>query len=106
MPQQMNRLSVKTIQSAKTQGYYADGGGLYLQVSKWCTKSWVFRYSIKGITLSKSGKQISWDMGLGPLHTVSLAQARQKSAEFRTHLLNGLDPRSVREQKKYGPSFA
>jgi len=48
-------------------GYYADGGGLYLQVSKSGTKSWVYRFTLLGKTR---------DMGLGSLNYVSIADAR------------------------------
>lgn len=27
-------------------GHYRDGNGLYLQVSKWGTKSWVFKFTV------------------------------------------------------------
>src|SRR5215207_4452526 len=97
MARKMNRLTVKTVGSLKERGYYADGGGLYLQISQWKTKSWVFRYSIKGKSLSSAGKQISYDMGLGALHTVSLAEARAKTTDCRRLLLSGIDPRVARE---------
>ena len=32
----------------KAPGYYGDGGGLFLQVSKYGCKSWVFRFKASG----------------------------------------------------------
>lgn len=62
---------------------YADGGGLYLQVTASGAKSWIFRY--------RFGAKRR-DMGLGPLHTVSLADARSKATECRALKLAGDDP--------------
>ncbi|WP_068305693.1 site-specific integrase [Pararhodobacter sp. CCB-MM2] len=39
-------LTVAKIKSLKKPGHYRDGGGLYLQVSKWGTKSWVFKFTV------------------------------------------------------------
>ena len=37
-------LTVKRIERLKEKGRYADGGGLYLQVSESGSKSWVFKF--------------------------------------------------------------
>lgn len=39
-------------------------------------------------------------MGLGPTHTVSLAEARQKALDCRKTRLDGLDPIEVRRGKR------
>ena len=86
-----DRLSVKAVDGKKTPGYYADGGGLYLQVSPSGSKSWIFRYT-RGIN-PKNGKPKQNEMGLGPLLEISLARAR-KAAELQRELLAlGKDPR-------------
>lgn len=90
MARKIHRLSAKTIAAIREPGYYPDGGNLYLQVSRWGTKSWIFRYM--------RGK--SRDMGLGPLHTVSLADARNKATACRRLLLDGLDPLEAREARR------
>lgn len=77
----------------KEPGYYGDGGGLYLQVSKAGTKSWIFRYS-----LNKKSRE----MGLGPLHTITLSQAREKARTCRVSLLEGIDPLDARNATKVG----
>jgi hypothetical protein len=64
-------------------GYHGDGGGLYLQVGAAGTKSWMFRFTLNGR---------SREMGLGPLHTISLEKAREKAQACRELLLDGVDP--------------
>jgi integrase len=88
------------VKNATRRGYYSDGGGLYLQVgapSKAAlerdpeavgAKSWVFRY--------KAGSKL-YEMGLGPLHTVGLAEARTKARRCREQRLDGLDPLAARQ---------
>lgn len=39
-------LTVAQIKALKKPGHYRDGKGLYLQVSVWGTKSWVFKYTV------------------------------------------------------------
>jgi integrase len=72
-------------------GMYADGLGLYLKVRDGNSKSWIFRYRIRGKLR---------DMGLGPFHTVSLAQAREKAEVCRVMRLNGLDPLQERLKER------
>ena len=62
---------------------YADGGGLYLAISKAGVRSWIFRYRVA------SGERAH---GLGPLHTVSLKQARERALVCRQQRLDGIDP--------------
>ncbi|UBM27085.1 integrase arm-type DNA-binding domain-containing protein [Pseudomonas sp. p1(2021b)] len=91
MARGINKLSALAVQKAKDPGYYGDGGGLWLQVSKLGGKSWVFRYTRNGKT---------HDMGLGPVHTVSLSEARSKSLEHRKSLLEGIDPLEAKKAKQ------
>jgi hypothetical protein len=83
-----NKLSAAGMNARKKQGRYADGLGLYLQVSSAGTKSWLFRFQ-----RDRKPRQ----MGLGPLHTVSLADARQQAAQARRMLLDGIDPIQARQ---------
>ena len=83
MALQLNRLSARKVATLTEPGYYPDGGGLYLQVAKGGGRSWVFRY--------RFGSRRP-EMGLGPLHVVSLAQAREAAADARKLLLAGVDP--------------
>ena len=75
-------LTVIEIKHAKP-GNYIDGNGLYLQVSKSGTKSWIYRYQINGRRR---------EMGLGAVDTVPPGEARAKAAEFKSLATKGIDP--------------
>lgn len=91
MARGVKKLSAKAVAAATKPGYYGDGAGLYLQVSASGSKSWIFRFMLTGRAR---------EMGLGPLHAVSLADARKSAEECRKHLIEGMDPISVRERFK------
>jgi integrase len=92
-PHVLHRLSDLTIKRTKAPGAYADGGGLYLQVAESGAKSWLFRYSRKGMGAEgPDGKPKGRAMGLGPLHTVTLLEARDEAMRCRKLLLQGIDP--------------
>ena len=88
MTQRIHRLSAVKVANLKHRGMYADGGGLYLQVSQNGTRSWIFRFK-------QSGR--SRDMGLGSLTAVSLATAREIAADCRRKRSAGLDPIETRK---------
>ena len=85
-----NKLSAAFIRNASEPGLYADGHGLYLQVSVFETRAWVFRYMIGGVARK---------MGLGAIHTVSLAEARKRAAEARLKVFDGIDPIENKKEK-------
>jgi integrase len=87
MTQKIHRLSAVKVANIKQRGMYADGGGLYLQVSENGGRSWIFRFKQNGRAR---------DMGLGSLTSVSLATAREMAAECRRTRLTGVDPIEVR----------
>jgi integrase len=72
-------------------GQHHDGGGLYLMVGKGAGRSWIFRYR-------RDGKL--HDCGLGPAHTVTLADARQKAHDCRSALYAGSNPVEIRRRKR------
>jgi integrase len=88
MTQGIHRLSAVKVANLKQRGMYADGGGLYFQVSQNGTRSWIFRFK-------QSGR--SRDMGLGSLTAVSLATAREIAADCRAKRSAGLDPIETRK---------
>ena len=88
MSRQIGRLSALAVSRARKRGMYPDGGGLYLQVTASGAKSWVYRYMLNGRPRY---------MGLGPLHTVTLADARVKALEARRLRLAGVDPIDARD---------
>ena len=91
MARSIGKLTAMAITQAKRRGYYGDGGGLFLQLSVSGAKSWVFRFK-------ESGRLR--EMGLGPTHTVSLAEARQKALECRKVRLDGHDPIEARKAER------
>ncbi len=93
----INKLSAMTVQRSKAPGYYGDGGGLYLQISKLGGKSWVFRFVPRGQPRSETGRTRPREMGLGPVHTVSLAEAREKALVCRKLVAEGRDPIETRK---------
>jgi len=86
-----NKLTARTVETKKAPGYYSDGGNLYLRVSQNLTKTWAFYYK-------KEGKRT--EMGLGSFGNVSLEQAREKAAELRKQIANGIDPLGERQQQE------
>jgi integrase len=86
-----NQLTTRKVATAKKPGHYGDGSGLYLQVSKFGTKSWVFRFMVDGVTR---------EMGLGSLNTFTLKGARERARECRQLLNRGEDPIDARKLKK------
>ena len=83
MPRIAKRLTTVKVNALRKPGLFADGDGLYLQITPTGSKSWVFRYKSNGRAR---------DMGLGPISAVNLAQARQKAAECRQQRSAGKDP--------------
>ena len=95
MARAIGRLTALKVDKAKEAGMYADGGGLYLRVTRDGTKNWVFRFMLNG--------RPRW-MGMGPLHTIGLADARARAAECRKQRHDGIDPidarRAARQQAR------
>jgi integrase len=91
----IGKLTALKANKAKTPGYYGDGGGLFLQVSRYGSKSWVFRFKASGRLR---------EMGLGSLDTYSLAEARERARECRKLRDEGRDPieerRTARDRAK------
>jgi integrase len=83
----IHKLSAVKVARLKTAGLHGDGGGLWLQVTPSGGRSWAFRFMLGG-----RARQ----MGLGPLHSVSLAEAREKARMCRRQLLEGIDPIEAR----------
>src|SRR3979409_2446442 len=79
----------------KRPGRYHDGHGLILVVVNPNNASWQLRYQ-------RNGRE-RW-LGLGPLHTVTLKDARERARAARLQLLDGMDPIDVRRARAATPS--
>jgi Arm DNA-binding domain len=94
----VNRLTATAIRSQLERGLHADGNGLYLQVSAFGTKAWIYRYQRDGTPRM---------MGLGAVNTSSVAAARKSLAGARDRaqdahelLLGGTDPINSRQVQR------
>jgi integrase len=76
-------LTARQVETAKTPGLKADGGGLYLQIAPSGAKTWIYRFQVRGRRR---------DMGLGSVDVYSLAEARRKAADSRRLVAEGIDP--------------
>jgi integrase len=85
----LNRLSAATVRSARKPR--CDGGGLWLLADETGPKSWAFRFMREGVAR---------EMGLGPIHTIGLADARQRAQECRRLLLDDVDPIEDRKRRR------
>jgi integrase len=91
MARTIGRLTaLKVARAAGTPGMYADGGGLYLQVTKGGA-SWIYRYMLNGRAR---------EMGLGPLALFGLQEARAKALESRRLRHEGIDPIEARHKAR------
>lgn len=71
-------------------GATADGDGLYLKITPSGNASWQYRYQI-------AGKRRM--MGLGACSVVSLAEARDKAADARKLVKQGIDPLDAKQEQ-------
>ena len=84
-----NSLTAATVRDANQPGRYGDGGGLYLNVAKGGTKSWVMRASVGGQRMDK---------GLGGYPKTSLSAARRMADTYRGMIAEGRNPWTKEEQ--------
>jgi integrase len=89
MARTIGRLTDLNVRRANKPRLYPDGGGLYLQIARNGSKSWIFRYGPQGRRYH----------GLGPLHAVSLSEARERARACRQLILAGGDPIDARRQR-------
>lgn len=96
MARQLHRLSPRAAITTSVAGRYADGGGLYLVVSHTGSRKWVFRFRWKG--------KLS-DMGLGSASVVPLSRARERAAEARLKIAEGVNPLAEKRAARAIPTF-
>ncbi len=86
------KLSAVKVAKLKGPGRFGDGRGLWLHLGKDGGRSWVFRYTRQGRAR---------EMGLGPTHAVSLADARELARLARRQIIvDGIDPLDARNQQR------
>ena len=78
--------SLRVARGVGKPGMYADGGGLYLQVTTGGA-SWIYRYMLSGRAR---------EMGLGPLRLFGLQEARAKALDASRLRHEGIDPIEAR----------
>ena len=87
----MGNLTAAKAKSLTKPGLHGDGDGLYLNVTRTGSRSWVQRISIGGRRC---------EIGLGPFPIVSLARARGLAAANRTAVAEGRDPLAEKLEAK------
>lgn len=86
----INKLSARSVETLSAPGWHGDGGGLWLRIFTDGSKRWIFAWE-----RDKRRRE----MGLGPLSSVSLANARRKAEEAREFLAAGRDPLEAKREQ-------
>jgi integrase len=97
MVREVGKLSPAKVRHAFKPGLYGDGAGLWLLVGPGGAKSWVYRFMIAGRARS---------MGLGAVHTIGLAEARERARAARRLCLDRIDPLEARNAARAGRTAA
>ena len=66
----VKRLTVRELQTISQPGLYSDGDGLYLQVTPPSSKTWIYRYQLKGrrrVTIQRSVRRSTSNREYGRL---------------------------------------
>ena len=87
----MGKLTALKIRSLAEPGRYADGDGLFLDVTGKAAGRWVLR-------VQSNGRRR--EIGLGSLKNVSLADARDSAFVMRKKIAQGIDPVAERKQER------
>lgn len=96
MARTVGKLTALKVDKARKAGLYGDGGGLYMRITPKGTKNWVYRFMLHG--------KARW-MGMGALHTITLAEARTRVAEHRKQRFDGIDPIAARRAERQQASL-
>lgn len=92
MARPIHKLSARGVATSTKTGLYSDGGGLYLQVSRSGSKSWIYRFMMN--------RKVR-DMGLGSVLDFTLAEAREKARDCRRLVHEGIDPIEERNERRH-----
>lgn len=91
MARKINRLNARMVPTIKTFGRHADGGGLYLSISPNGGRRWVFLFRWHGKLT---------EIGFGSARDVTLSRARDRAAQARLMLTEGINPKDASKPKK------
>jgi integrase len=89
-----HRLSPAFVRNCKIPGVYIDGGGLRFRIMPNGCRTWIMRITIRGVRR---------DISLGPLATLSLAEARDKAHAIRKGVAEGRAPVAERAIRHVHP---
>jgi integrase len=93
----VGKLTAARLKSLTEPGRYSDGDGLFLVVKPAGGRNWVLRALC-------AGKRR--DIGLGPLKSVDLGDAREAAHQIRRQIARGLDPIAERKRERQAiPNF-
>lgn len=108
-----NRLKPLQVKNETRPGFYSDGKGLYLQIGPTGTKSWVFKYTVRGqrrgmgmgpVNLADFGKQgrhtPQWGDVTLTWGSMTLAEARTEAAKLAALVRTGIDPLEAKEAER------
>ena len=93
----LNKLTARQVETLRGPFKVGDGGGLWLKSRRPGDASWVFAYM-------RNGK--ARELGLGPLHSVSLAEARTRARQARQVILDGRDPIEAKREAQQAARVA
>ncbi len=92
MAKRTERLTALKVKSLSKPGRYGDGHNLYLQITDAGVRSWLLRYRDPSGALTEGGRPKEKWLGLGPVHTYTLAEARERARDARKLIDKGYGP--------------
>jgi len=93
----LGKLTAARLKNLTEPGRYSDGDGLFLVVKPGGGRNWVLRALCRGKRR---------DIGLGPLKSVDLGDAREAAHQIRRQIAQGLDPIAERKRERQAiPNF-
>jgi len=87
----MGKLTASRLKGLTEPGRYSDGDGLFLVVKPAGGRNWVLRALCGGRRR---------DIGIGPLKSVDLGDAREAAHQIRRQIARGLDPIAERKRER------
>lgn len=87
-----NKLTTRGVRALKADGWYGDGAGLWLRISReGASRQWIYRFRLRGV---------SSEMGLGAVADVELGEAREAAQAARKLVKAGKNPIHLRREER------